>query len=225
MSHDETDDAFDGPSRSQLRREAMAIFKMAETLATLSDAQLVRIPLEPALIEEVRRTRAIPQPIARKRQTQYLAKLLRRLEDEEIAAVRTVLDSDRQQSNRETAALHQLEAWRDRLVAEGDSALDELLLVHPDDAAARGLREGAPARVRSRVGTLVVPVEISDEMMPGVVSLPHGFGHTEPGTRTRVAAERQPGVNANVLTDTGPIDVPSGTGVANGIPVEVAAAG
>ncbi|SFN15207.1 ribosome biogenesis factor YjgA [Dokdonella immobilis] len=131
MSHDETDDAFDGPSRSQLRREAMAIFKMAETLATLSDAQLVRIPLEPALIDEVRRTRAIPQPIARKRQTQYLAKLLRRLEDEEIAAVRTVLDSDRQQSNRETAALHQLEAWRDRLIAEGDSALDELLLLHP----------------------------------------------------------------------------------------------
>jgi ribosome-associated protein len=132
MSHDETDDAFDGPSRSQLRRDAMAIFKLAETLATLTDAQLTRIPLEADLLDEVRRTRGIPQPIARKRQTQFLAKHLRRLEIEEIDAVRLVLDSDRQQSHRETAALHQLEAWRDRLVAEGDEALDELIAQHPD---------------------------------------------------------------------------------------------
>jgi ribosome-associated protein len=131
MSHDATDDPFDGPSRSQLRRDAMAIFKLAESLATLSDAQLTRIPLDAALIEEVRRTRGIPQPIARKRQTQYLAKLLRRLEDEEIAAVRAVLDVDRQQSHRETAALHQLEAWRDRLLAEGDNALEEWMAQHP----------------------------------------------------------------------------------------------
>jgi len=131
MSDDPTDDPFDGPSRSQLRRDAMAIFKLAETLATLSDAQLARIPLDAALIEEVRRTRAIPQPIARKRQTQYLAKLMRRLEDEEVAAVRLVLDGDRQQSHRETAALHQLETWRDRLLAGGDEALDEWLNLHP----------------------------------------------------------------------------------------------
>ncbi|HMM65800.1 MAG TPA: ribosome biogenesis factor YjgA [Dokdonella sp.] len=131
MSHEETDDAFDGPSRSQLRRDAMAIFKLAETLATLTDAQLTRIPLAADLLDEVRRARATTQPIARKRQTQYLAKLLRRLEEEEIAAMRLVLESDRQQSHRETAALHQLEAWRDRLVAEGDAALDELLEQHP----------------------------------------------------------------------------------------------
>ncbi len=131
MSHEETDDAFDGPSRSQLRRDATAIFKLAETLATLTDAQLVRIPLEADLLDEVRRTRAIHQPIARKRETQYLAKLLRRLEVEEIDAVRTVLDINKQQSHRETAALHQLENLRDRLVAEGDNALDEVIAQHP----------------------------------------------------------------------------------------------
>ncbi|HQY55309.1 MAG TPA: DUF615 domain-containing protein, partial [Dokdonella sp.] len=100
MSHDETDDVFDGPSRSQLRRDATAIFKLAETLAALTDAQLARIPLEADLLDEVRRTRAIHQPIARKRETQYLAKLLRRLESTEIDAVRTVLDISKQQSHR-----------------------------------------------------------------------------------------------------------------------------
>lgn len=98
------------------------------------------------------------------------------------------------------------------------------LLLHPEDAAARGLADGATARVRSRVGELLVPVEVSDEMMPGVVSLPHGFGHAGPGLGLGVAAARQPGVNANALTDDAPLDVPSGTSVANGIPVEVEAA-
>ncbi|MEZ4216924.1 MAG: molybdopterin-dependent oxidoreductase [Myxococcota bacterium] len=100
------------------------------------------------------------------------------------------------------------------------------LRMHPDDARARGLAEGALARIRSRVGEVVAPLEISQEMMPGVVSLPHGFGHAPPGggTRTRVASARQPGVNANALTDPEPLDAPSGTAVANGIPVEVEAA-
>jgi anaerobic selenocysteine-containing dehydrogenase len=98
------------------------------------------------------------------------------------------------------------------------------LLVHPDDARRHGLREGGRARVRSRVGEVVVDVEISDEMMPGVVSLPHGFGHRVEGIRQSVAQSRQPGVNANTLTDDLPLDVPSGTSIANGIPVELEAA-
>jgi anaerobic selenocysteine-containing dehydrogenase len=95
------------------------------------------------------------------------------------------------------------------------------LLVHPEDAEHRGVADGRPARVRSRVGELVVDVEVSDEMMPGVVSLPHGFGHAGPEIRMAVAARQQPGVNANALTDETPLDVPSGTSVANGIPVEI----
>mgnify|MGYP002062816990 CR=1 FL=1 len=66
------------------------------------------------------------------------------------------------------------------------------LLMHPDDAGRRVLLDGALARVRSRAGEIVVPVEISDEMMPGVVCLPHGFGHGRDGVRLSVAA-RHPG--------------------------------
>ena len=74
MSLDEIESEFDGPSRSQLRRDAMAIFKLAEALARLSDAQLTRIPLDETLIAEIRRTRNTHQPIARKRQRQYKEK-------------------------------------------------------------------------------------------------------------------------------------------------------
>jgi anaerobic selenocysteine-containing dehydrogenase len=98
------------------------------------------------------------------------------------------------------------------------------LLIHPDDARRFGLEDGGKARVRSRSGEVVTAVEVSDEMMRGVVSLPHGFGHTRPGSRTRVATKLQPGANANQLTDELPLDVPSGTHIANGIPVEVARA-
>ncbi len=98
------------------------------------------------------------------------------------------------------------------------------LLVHPDDAKQHGVSDGALARLRSRVGEIIVAVEISDEMMPGVVSLPHGFGHDAAGSRLGVAAAKQPGVNANALTDDQPLDVPSGTSIANGIPVELEAA-
>jgi anaerobic selenocysteine-containing dehydrogenase len=94
------------------------------------------------------------------------------------------------------------------------------LLVHPEDAEARGLTNGATARVRSNRGEVVVPVEISDEVMSGVVSLPHGYGHVGPGLRLSVASER-PGVNANALTDPEKVDPVAGTAVLNGIPVSV----
>ena len=67
----------------------------------------------------------------------------------------------------------------------------------------------------------MVPVELSTDMMPGVVSLPHGFGHGGPGVRLRVAAERQAGVNSNELTDENGLDVLSGNAILNGIPVEL----
>jgi anaerobic selenocysteine-containing dehydrogenase len=97
------------------------------------------------------------------------------------------------------------------------------LLVHPDDAAARGLRHGALARVSSEAGAVVVPVEVSDEMMPGVVSLPHGWGHDKPDTRQAVARAHA-GVNNNVLAPAHLFDPVSNNAVVNGIPVEVAAA-
>ncbi len=98
------------------------------------------------------------------------------------------------------------------------------LLVNPEDARRLGLAEGDRARVRSRVGEVVAPVRLSDEMMAGVVSLPHGFGHAAEGVGLTVAQRHQPGVNSNLLTDEDHLDVPSGNAVLNGIPVEVAAA-
>ena len=94
------------------------------------------------------------------------------------------------------------------------------LLVHPDDAARIGLADGDDARVRSRAGEVVAPVAVTDEIMPGVVSLPHGWGHAGAGVRMDVAGA-QPGTNTNVLTDEQFLDVPSGNAALNGVPVEV----
>ncbi|MGI9604076.1 MAG: molybdopterin oxidoreductase family protein [Acidimicrobiales bacterium] len=96
------------------------------------------------------------------------------------------------------------------------------LLVHPDDAERLGLDDGKPAQVRSQAGEVQATVEITDRIRPGVVSLPHGWGHDVDGVRLSVAAATD-GVNANVLTDPGPIDPLSGNAQLNAIPVEVVA--
>ncbi|MFI5954656.1 molybdopterin-dependent oxidoreductase [Cryptosporangium sp. NPDC051539] len=96
------------------------------------------------------------------------------------------------------------------------------LQMHPDDAERLGLTAGQDVTVRSRVGAVQTVLEPSPAIMPGVVSLPHGFGHGLPGTRLRVA-ERTRGVNVNALTDPELLDAISGTAVLNGYPVEVTA--
>jgi anaerobic selenocysteine-containing dehydrogenase len=96
------------------------------------------------------------------------------------------------------------------------------LHVHPDDAARLGLTDGAPARVAGRVGEVAVPVEVTDAVMPGVVSMPHGWGHGAHGSAMAVAAAHA-GVNSNVLSDESVLDALSGNAVFNGIPVEVVA--
>ena len=98
------------------------------------------------------------------------------------------------------------------------------LQVHPDDAARLGLTDGAPAEVTSRTGKITVPVEVTDAIRPGVVSIPHGWGHDLDGVELRVARAHA-GVNTNLLADDELIDPLSGTAVLNGIPVEVAPAG
>ena len=94
------------------------------------------------------------------------------------------------------------------------------LQVHPDDAERLGLTDGAPARVRSRVGEVAIVVEVTDGIRPGVVSIPHGFGQNLPGVRLRVAQEYR-GVNTNVLTDDAFCDPVSGNIALNGVPVTV----
>src|SRR5262249_9223664 len=92
------------------------------------------------------------------------------------------------------------------------------LMVHPDDPARIGLADGGAARVRSRVGEIRVPVEISDTIMRGVVSLPHGFGHARDGVRLRVAARPEiAGASLNDLTDELMIDELSGNAAYSGV--------
>ncbi|UQA96305.1 molybdopterin-dependent oxidoreductase [Streptomyces halobius] len=90
--------------------------------------------------------------------------------------------------------------------------------VHPDDATRLGLTDGGLARLKGDGGELEVPVEITDTVRPGVVSMPHGWGHDRPGTRTGHAAA-DPGVNVNQLNDGSRLDVLSGTAVLNALPI------
>ena len=117
--------------------------------------------------------------------------------------------------------MRNMNSWLHNLPALAKGRNRCTLLISGKDAQRLGIADGGDAVVRSRVGEIVVQCEVTDEMMPGVVSLPHGFGHGAGATRLTVAARRQPGVNANALTDEHALDAPSGTSVANGIPVEV----
>ncbi|MFG2431907.1 molybdopterin oxidoreductase family protein [Streptomyces sp. NPDC048590] len=97
------------------------------------------------------------------------------------------------------------------------------LQIHPEDAARIGIAQGDTARITATGGQVEAPAEITDSVRPGVVSLPHGWGHDRPGTRTEVAAG-DPGVNVNQLLDGTLLDPLSGTAVLNAVPVSVAPA-
>jgi anaerobic selenocysteine-containing dehydrogenase len=94
------------------------------------------------------------------------------------------------------------------------------LLMHPKDAAVAGVNDAELVTVTSEAGRVEVEVEISEEMMPGVVSLPHGWGHTVPGAQTGVGPDHV-GINSNLLAPGRLVDVPSGNAVVNGFPVTV----
>ena len=96
------------------------------------------------------------------------------------------------------------------------------LLIHPDDAAARALAHGACARVESKAGVVTANVEVTDSIMPGVVSLPHGWGHDREGTRMAVARQ-SPGVSVNDVTSEFDVDTLTGTAAFNGLVVCVTA--
>ncbi len=96
------------------------------------------------------------------------------------------------------------------------------LHVHPDDAARLALQDGASATVRARTGEVSLPVEVTEDVMRGVVSIPHGWGHDREGMQMDVARSHA-GVNSNVLTDELVVEPLSGTAVLNGIPVTVTA--
>jgi len=94
------------------------------------------------------------------------------------------------------------------------------IIMNPTDAANRDLREGQRAQVKSRVGTIILPVELSDEIMRGVVSIPHGWGHDREGNQLAIA-QQYSGASINDLTDEQSIDAICGTAAFNGTPVMV----
>jgi anaerobic selenocysteine-containing dehydrogenase len=94
------------------------------------------------------------------------------------------------------------------------------LLMHPEDAGERGLADGQMVQVKSRVGTVTARLEHSDSVMPGVVSLPHGFGHEEVKEHLKIAGAT-PGSSCNLLTDDMRLDPLTGTAALNGVPVTV----
>ena len=112
-------------------------------------------------------------------------------------------------------------SWMHNLPVLAKGAYRCTALVHPVDAARLGLFDGGMAQLRNGARRIDVQVEVSDEMMPGVVSLPHGWGHDLAGTRLGVAAER-PGVNLNALLDENLRDPLSGNAVLSGVAVEMA---
>ena len=144
-----------------------------------------------------------------------IARELRRVAAEELDTPATPRLIGRRQLRSNNSWMHNVE----RLARGRDRCT---LLMHPDDARARAISAGQQVEVSSRVGRVRVPVEISERMMAGVVSLPHGFGHGRSGTRQAVAA-RRPGASMNDLTDDGRVDRISACAVLSSVPVEVRA--
>jgi anaerobic selenocysteine-containing dehydrogenase len=165
-------------------------------------------PLEPCLPDRLLtadgRVRLAPAP--------YLEDLAR-LEAELTAPVPELVVIGRRQLRSNNSWMHNAP----RLMRGPDRCT---LMVNPADAAARGIASGDQVEVRSAVGAITVPAEITDAVMPGVVSLPHGFGHNRPGVGQTLAAAK-PGASLNDLTDPDHLDELTGNAVLNGVPVAV----
>lgn len=126
--HDDYDEN-EGPSKSELKRQMHALQEIGERLVALSDNQLAKIPIEStSLSEAIQLARKIRSHSGRKRQLQYIGKLMRSTDPEPITAALAALDGQHQA---EAARFHQLEQWRDLLLSEGDNAISELVVHFP----------------------------------------------------------------------------------------------
>ncbi|MDQ3039432.1 MAG: DUF615 domain-containing protein [Pseudomonadota bacterium] len=129
---DEESGEFLAPSRSANRREALDILALGEALVAMSQAQLARLPVPEELLPHIADTQRIPSHGARKRQLAFLAKQMRRQDDEALDAIRDAMSKDGDAGRRETAFLQRVEALRDELLGEdGDPAMTALLAEHP----------------------------------------------------------------------------------------------
>ena len=129
---DEETGEFFSPSRSEQRRAALDVLELGEQLAAMTATQLGRLPIPEELLPHIRETQRITSHGARKRQQAFLAKQMRKLDDEVLDAIRDAMSKDGEAARRETAALHRVEALRDALLGDdADAALTALLAAHP----------------------------------------------------------------------------------------------
>jgi ribosome-associated protein len=129
---DEDTGEFLSPSRSANRRAALEVLELGEQLVALSAAQLARLPIPDEVMPHIRDTQRITSYGARKRQLAFLAKQMRRQDDEALDAIRDAMSKDGDAARRETAAMHRVEALRDALLGDdGDAAMTALLDEYP----------------------------------------------------------------------------------------------
>ncbi|MBV8619342.1 MAG: DUF615 domain-containing protein [Curvibacter sp.] len=152
----------DEASKTDLKRESTALQKLGEDLLTLRSDLLERLMLSDKLVDALAETHRITNFEGRRRQLQYLGKLMRKLDDETVDAIKAALEVQRKGSAADTAALHLAEQWRERLVAD-DNALEAWLAEHPDTdiqqlrALVRQARKDAPAADRASVSQGLAP--------------------------------------------------------------------
>lgn len=121
-----------GPTRTQQRRDALAVLALANQLLELPPSKLAKLELPEDVEREIANTRRITAHIARKRQLAFLAKIMRRHDTSVFDGVRAALGENRDRQRQETAAMHRLEATRDRLIADPDNAMSDLIAEYPN---------------------------------------------------------------------------------------------
>lgn len=126
----EFEQQYDRPSKSQLKREMTALQELGEELVEQPKDRVLRVPMPDDVREVILECQKIKDHEGRRRQMQFVGKKMRSLEDDEVAAIRKVLDSWKGASKAETAAMHALERRREKLLAD-DAALTELKERHP----------------------------------------------------------------------------------------------
>lgn len=124
MNQDDVSPADERPSKSQLKREMQSLQQLGEQIIAMSDAQRGRFPLSDDLLKAVEETQRIKAREARRRHMQYVGKLMR---GEDLDGIQAVFDEIENETLRRDHAFHRLERWRDRLIAEGDDAMEAFI--------------------------------------------------------------------------------------------------
>lgn len=117
------------PSKTQRKKDMLALQKLGETLIGLSATQLAKIPLPATLLEAIHFARTMKSHGAKRRQLQYIGKLMRDIDAEPIQKALKKMQMSHQEI---MSQFHQIEAWRDQLIAEGDTALQKFLAIYPE---------------------------------------------------------------------------------------------